>query len=729
MKRIIALSLSAIMAFSLNINRIQGETIVYDGQEQDYKNTNIGIRIEGDLVEYEGMYPVVLNNRTLVPVREIMESPNINASVEWNGETKTVVIKKDDKTVTLKEGDLKGYVNGVELPLDSEVKLMKDNDIGVYKLMVPMRFISESFGYDVRWDKDSQEVVLTNVDQARKAMLLDESNVTKLMSASDIKTLPTKLSTQPIRVEVKNQESFVKLEDGVNQASYSDATISEIVGNDLESKFYIQTSSPVSTLEYSVTDEKLIIDVDGLIMNDFPTSIRMDDGIYVSAIRSNQTTSSPYKARIVFDLHEGCIPKGINFSEDRSSIEVTFNEKGLNKIDISQDSTGDLITLDGNYSDYSAFRLSQPNALVFDLYNSNNLLGDKNILGVNGQAVDNIYVGTIDKKITRLIIEGKQSNDYELTYNESLNKTTIRLKPLDFSLISFNYESFPTLVIPKTSTLVNYDINKITIKNSELGFVTKIAFNQTITEVNKNQKFYIGDKHTDHVELLSYDGNTSIIFTNRHIIEYQITEDENNLYIKGIRPKDLYGTMVLLDAGHGGYQPGAAYNGIIEKDVNLKLMNYIREYTELRKDIKYYYTRIDDTASSLNDRIAIANDLEVDLLLSMHNNAIDIKNNPLLTEVRGMEVLTTIDKQTSADEVRLAKSVFTNMAAELPELSLRSIKDYNNLYLLKYSDMPAIIIEYGYLTNPEDAKNLKEEWILKEAARITEATIYEYFKK
>lgn len=728
MKKVLAVLTSAIMAFSLNINSISGETIIYDDKEEQYINTNIGIRIDGVLVEYEGMYPVVMNNRTLVPVREIMESSGVDASVEWVGETKTVIIRKDDKTVTLSEGELLAYVNGVEVPLDTKAKLIKDKDIGIYKLMVPIRFITENFGYDVGWNQEAQEVILTNVEVARAAFILEDSNISSLISASASQDLPTKLSSSPLSIKVESEEEYIELEDGVSTGSYPDITINDIIGNSLQSKFYIQADGPISDVEYSITDEKLIIDIEGLIMDDFPTVIRMDDGVYVSAVRTSQSDFSPYQARIVFDLYDRSTPREINFSDDRSSIEVTFNDEGLSQLDISQDSLGDIITMQGDFSDYETFRINEPNALVFDFNHCNNLLGNENLLNIGGQSINNIYIGTKDNKTTRMIVESIENSTYDVYYNESTDITTIRIVPLSFNQVTFNYDDYPTLVIPKGSILNNYDISGITTVNSSLGFTTKLSFNQTISEINNNQKFYIGDEHTDTVEIVTYDGNTSIIFTNRHIIEYQLTEDENYLYIQGIRPRDLYETMVLLDAGHGGYQPGAVYNGLLEKDVNLKLMTYIRQFTETRDDVKYFYTRIDDTASSLPDRVEIANDLEVDLLLSMHNNAIDIKSNPSLVSVRGMEVITTIETETSGDELRLATSIFADMEAELPELVLREIKDYNKLYLLRYSDMPAVIIEYGYLTNPDDVENLKQEWILEEAARITEQAIYNYFQ-
>jgi len=673
------------------------------------------------------MYPVIIKDRTLVPVREIMESTSLDASVEWIEETKTVIIRKGDKTVTLSEGDSRAYVNGVEVGLDSEAKLIKDKDVGIYKFMVPIRFITENFGYDVEWNKESQEVILTNLDSVRASLLLEDSNVTSLTSAQNIQSLPTNLKANPLHIEALSKEEYIELKDGESNSNHEDTVINDIIGNADQSKFYIQADGPISDIEYSVSDDKLIIDIDGLIMNDFPTVIRMDDGVYVSAVRTNQSDDSPYKARIVFDLYDRSTPREINFSPGRTSLEVTFNEEGLDQIDITQDDLGDIITLDGDFSDYNTFRINEPNALVFDLNNCDNLLGNKNILDVKGQSIDNIYIGTKDSKTTRMIIESVENSSYDIYYNQTTDKTTIRIVPLAFSQISFDYEEYPRLIIPKSTDLVGFDINQITTMNTSLGFVTQLSFNQTITELNKNQKFYLGDKHTDQVEVVTSDGNTSIIFTNRHIIEYQISEDENNLYITGIRPKDLYGTMVLLDAGHGGYQPGAVYNGLLEKDVNLKLMTYIRQFTELREDIKYFYTRIDDTDSTLPERVIIANDLEVDLLLSMHNNAIDIKNNPSNTSIRGMEVITTIDTETSADEIRLATIVFADMALGLPGLALKEIKDYNKLYLLRYSNMPAVIIEYGYLTNEADVENLKQEWILEEAARITEEAIYKYF--
>lgn len=726
-KKLISFTLSMSLALSLGFTTIQGATIIYDNNEYAYTNTNVGIRIDNELVVYDGMYPVILNNRTLVPVREIMESPNIQANVEWIAELQSIVITKNGRTIVLKIGDQVAYVNGQELLLDSPARLIKDKDINIYKTMVPIRFISESLGYDVSWDAVNKEVLISTATSIESLMLLSESRLSKFHSTALEIPLSTSLINSPKRLMTSGNEEVIVLKDGENQGEYPNTELIDIVGNERESKFYITSQESMSKITYQIWDDKLIIDINGLIMNNFPTSIRMDKGVYVSTVRTSQYNEEPFVGRIVFDLYEKSIPREVIVSEDRKTIEVVFNEIGLSRIDIRQDLTGDYIEISGDFTDYNAFRSSELDMIIFDFPHTINLLGDQRMGSIDGQLLSSLNVFMTDKSTTRFVLNTTDIADVDFKYDKINDLTTIRLSPLVIEGLSFDYETVPTIKIPRTGFLLNYSIESMDLLTDPSNLTTVVDFNTYIPEL-ASQEFFVGDDLTNRLSIKIEDGHTKILLDQKHILEPKVTSDENYIYITGQRPKDIYDTIVLIDAGHGGYQPGASYNGIIEKDVNLKLMNYIRAFTEARQDIKYYYTRTTDVAVSLSERVDMANDLEADLLVSMHNNALDIRGNPLLTEIRGLEVITTKGMDTTESELVFANTFIGNMKTYLPEMVIRNIKDNNKLYILKYSDMPAAIIEFGYLTNPQDADNLKQEWMLQEAARITEMSIHSFLK-
>ncbi|MDE5551575.1 MAG: N-acetylmuramoyl-L-alanine amidase, partial [Muribaculaceae bacterium] len=96
--------------------------------------------------------------------------------------------------------------------------------------------------------------------------------------------------------------------------------------------------------------------------------------------------------------------------------------------------------------------------------------------------------------------------------------------------------------------------------------------------------------------------------------------------------------IVVLDAGHGGKDLGAADNGAYEKNINLAVAKRVGELVEKRlKHVKVIYTREDDTFVTLQGRADIANKNKADLFVSIHTNSVD-KSNSRRSVIEGASV-------------------------------------------------------------------------------------------
>ncbi|RXI96495.1 hypothetical protein DS745_22560 [Anaerobacillus alkaliphilus] len=94
--------------------------------------------------------PLIQNNRTLVPIREVSEA--LGAEVKWNQATKTVTLLKGDTTVTLTIGQNKALRNGQTLTLETPAQVIGG------RTLLPLRFISEAFGATVDWNQATKVV-------------------------------------------------------------------------------------------------------------------------------------------------------------------------------------------------------------------------------------------------------------------------------------------------------------------------------------------------------------------------------------------------------------------------------------------------------------------------------------------------------------------------------------------------------------------------------------------
>ncbi len=116
----------------------------------------IKISVNGNMLSFgaNDAKPVIVDGRTLVPLRAIFEALNVNVS--WDGATKTVTANGRDKTISLTIGVNQLIVNGVSTPIDVPAMIIAD------RTMVPARAIAQSLGCTVAWLAGERTVVITD---------------------------------------------------------------------------------------------------------------------------------------------------------------------------------------------------------------------------------------------------------------------------------------------------------------------------------------------------------------------------------------------------------------------------------------------------------------------------------------------------------------------------------------------------------------------------------------
>lgn len=156
---------------------------------------------------------------------------------------------------------------------------------------------------------------------------------------------------------------------------------------------------------------------------------------------------------------------------------------------------------------------------------------------------------------------------------------------------------------------------------------------------------------------------------------------------------------IMLDAGHGGQDPGAVYKGRQEKDDNLKLALAVGKILE-DNGINVSYTRTTDVYQTPFEKAQLANQAGVDYFISFHRNS-SSKNN----QYNGVEVL-VYDK--SGIKYQMAE----NIVGALGELGFREIgvKERPGLVVLRRTKMPALLIETGFINSDEDNKLFDEKF-------------------
>lgn len=181
---------------------------------------------------------------------------------------------------------------------------------------------------------------------------------------------------------------------------------------------------------------------------------------------------------------------------------------------------------------------------------------------------------------------------------------------------------------------------------------------------------------------------------------------------------------ILIDAGHGEWDPGkVAKDGTLEKDINLQIATKLQQYLEQSGSFTLT-TRIDDIALSskkredLKERRNLANLDETDLLVSIHQNSFPKDS------VKGAQVFYYGDSEESK---KLAISV-QNRLKDISSNNNREAKANKDYYLLKQTKIPSIIVECGFLSNPEENAKLKDEKYQQQIAWSIYLGILDYYK-
>ncbi|OME74087.1 hypothetical protein BK120_31935 [Paenibacillus sp. FSL A5-0031] len=180
------------------------------------------------------------------------------------------------------------------------------------------------------------------------------------------------------------------------------------------------------------------------------------------------------------------------------------------------------------------------------------------------------------------------------------------------------------------------------------------------------------------------------------------------------KPDRIY--KVVIDAGHGGKDPGAeGASGKREKHFTLSLSQKVYELLKQENMFEPHLTRNDDTFIDLDVRPDIANQMEADVLLSIHANTYKDEN------VGGIETFYRFD-----ENIELAQTMH-NQVVKAMGFRDRGIRN-EELKVLSLSKVPAILLEVGYLTNPaEEAVLLGEDGQDRAAKAIVEG-LKQYFK-
>ena len=397
----------------------------------------------------------------------------------------------------------------------------------------------------------------------------------------------------------------------------------------------------------------------------------------------------------------------------------------------------------GNFTLSKPIYLTNPNRAVFDIKNAvaNPLMRNRDIPIGN----DTLKIGQFNHNTVRIVITSQNSNDYiPIIYGDSSKLAFINIKntsPLNLYTTTSNMTSVTkekndtnnysakftfskpiTFGLKRTSN--NIEINLYNLNNYFSGAIsselrsTPFENAKTADIKSGGAKLIIPETNPkDTYDIfLGSDGKTLRIKlkTEKEYIPKQESQEEI-IINPVIQPRSDSKKYVVIDAGHGGTDYGAIRNGINEKDITLDISKRVQNKLE-KKGYVVAMTRTDDTYVSLQDRVDYSEIFNPDIFVSIHVNSSN-SDTP-----SGIETHYYKD-----NSLKLAKYLHASMLNNINSKDRGLFK--SKFYVINHTTAPAILIETGFISNPNERAQLITESRKEATAKAIVEGIDEYFKK
>ena len=636
-----------------------------DNSQDNYKTVNI--RVDGEDVLADVPAIIYPGNRTLVPISFITEK--IGAQIQWRGESKEVTITHENKTIVLKINSKTAYVNGkaITLPSDVPAKLMTFD--GLSRTMVPAAFVSNQLGYDIDWDGATRTV------------------------------------------------SINKPRQDITSVRYVDA------GAYPQLRFKV--TGEVSMTSFSV-DGKSVGGSDALILDFHNTDLNLTTPLTYSRFIINDTIQEVYDVK--FEIKEGP-PKGVKaivdlgyyrhgevFYDSSTKEMVVELINAVNYVDVETINQATAVVIDT--TENPAYNLSYENdKVIVDIIHSK-LKEEGGLTSVGMGGIKTISSQQIDN--SSIYDQGTRFSRIAVTLDNNMTKDNVFVESMDSKIYVYVQESlFGTYSYARNldNGISQFGVNINTQKSYPIDY--NDALNRLYFSVP------IDDTQLTSGEEVKDDGvvKTIKVFKNNQNNSYDITIDlaEGTTYQSRVQGSSLFqlvftnkalqqseyrDKLVVIDAGHGGHDPGASYGDLKEKDINLTTALALKRKLE-NAGFKVYMTRERDNYVQLYDRAAIANQLNADLFISIHANA--ARN----TAAKGVETLYAPDA--SRNNLNFARVIQSGLLLGTGGVD-RGVVSRPELVVIRETKMDAVLVEIGFLTNEDDYIKLKTNSYLEKAA-------------
>lgn len=632
----------------LGATTVYGEQVkmdlFYNGKHHAYAAKEVKIEIDGKAMVPKDMPAVIIDGRTMLPMRQIAQE--LGCEVNWNEAAKQIYVMRGSDIIVFTVDSKTGYENGKEFTMDVPATIVND------RTMLPVRALADALHLNIKWDDPNRIVSIQSGDTVVKdEPKAPESGQTTTGTLTGIQTPSAK---------------------------------------DADQTFTIQADGPMGRYEKTfVDDQKIVLDFYGA-KSSLPGEITKTNSDIVTGIRTaTHENNGDSFTRVVFDL-SGKKDCEVKQSADKKNITISFGKTTVDKIFAVHSQNKDIITIGGTGSfGASVAMTADPQKIVVTIPNCQSNLSDK----INTADLQYVLDGKVDTSkgnTVELVLAVEDLVQY--SYREENQNLILEIYPTTLKNMRYD-KNANVLYLDKKEKI---DTGSVKFEDHYLDGYFDVTLPGDYESDYGYGTYDVKGTVVENIEVSTKGGNTTFRFKQNRISAYEVTDEGGSYAIRVKNPKEVYDKVLLLDAGHGGKDPGTSGNGMQEKNLNLTIAQKIAQKLQ-GSGIKVYMTRDSDVYPENSTRAKTANDI-ADLMVSIHMNSGPETAN-------GTETLYQVhanDNGARLTSKQLAEILQGKVVSATGNTN-RGAKLWTDVLILNRTTVPAVIVEVIFITNTGDA--------------------------
>lgn len=693
--------------------------LTYDNQLVSYTGIQGSVKFDGKNVNVSNLPSILIANTAMAQAYKVF-AKGMGVTYKYSESKGTISFTKGNINLLMELGSKIAYLNDEVVDCGVAPKLVFNEDNGEVAVLVPAQFVSKALGYDYNWNSATKTSEITTTKKVGK-----EPNITippvspstpgdGNYSESEYFNWTAKDSYKDVLEEAKNaMNSKNSIDTGsVTISQFLKLDTDQLAKNKENYQFsFNETFSSVTAIK---DKEELILSFKNMVATDslstFGNELAKEARVIYDAVK-NQTD-------VIFTLSDASISYTLTSENDGKGLSLSLYSNYLTQISAGRDDSGSEYLSITGLKDIKPIVTQDEDSIYVSIPNTINTLGDNNFsnkeenssmlfVSLNSMSANNSFL-IIQKPSPDVTYELNQDGStYTLTFEKEEEIPVIDNSSLKIALPS-------GIRLSDISSEDNYNKKQISIfiKGDHRTFFEQNPIVNTYDNVSNIKVSYSSSKGTE------------LLITTKVIQGFKYTIVDGKLQVTIDRPSAIYDKIIILDAGHGGKDPGALKGTTQEKVINYKILNeYAKEYFT-NSGIKVYYTRVDDTLIALDDRAAFAKQVDADFFISLHCNS------ATTSAARGTSVYySSVNKSKTSSGLTntiLANTLVNNLSKALGTKNLGIID--KGFVVVRDNSVPAVLIELAFLTNPDDLALLTSSTSQKKAAKTIYDTVASLFE-